>query len=287
MWMILALACALSIASSDALAKVAMRRIPSRHVAFARFACSAPFVAPLLFLGSAPSDPALFYGLVALATPVEIAAILLYMRAIHLSPLSLTLPFMAFTPAFILVTGRLILGEAPGPAGMLGVLLITCGAYALSARSGDRGLLAPIRSFAREPGSKRMLVVAAIYSVTAVLGKRMIQISSPLFTAGFYCVFTTLALWFVLSLDGGPRRLLYVFREKILWAVGLTQAGMVITHVIAINMVPAAYMMAVKRTSLLFGVFYGVTLFHEGMAGLRIAASIVMLAGVFVLALAT
>lgn len=287
MWIILTLVCAFSIASSDAIAKKAMERIPSRDVAFARFACSAPFVAPLLFLGAGPSEPYKFIGIALLLTPLEITAILLYMRAIQLSPLSLTLPFLAFTPAFVLVTGRLILGEAPGATGLVGVALITAGAYALSVHRGDRGFFAPLRSFAREPGSVRMLAVAAIYSITAVAGKKMIQIASPMYTASFYCVMTTLALWAVVSVKGGPRRLLYVFREKILWAVGATQALMVITHVIAISMVPAAYMMAVKRTSLLFGVIYGVTLFHEGMAGLRIVASVIMLGGVFVLALAT
>jgi drug/metabolite transporter (DMT)-like permease len=41
------------------------------------------------------------------------ASALLYYRALQIAPLSLTIPFLAFTPAFLLLTSHLLLREHP------------------------------------------------------------------------------------------------------------------------------------------------------------------------------
>jgi drug/metabolite transporter (DMT)-like permease len=60
---------------------------------------------------------------------------------------------------------------------------------------------------------------------------------------------------------------------------------MAVTHFLAIERVEVAAMIAVKRTSLLFGILYGAWLFRE--AGLRrhLAAGALMVAGVGLLTL--
>ena len=56
----------------------------------------------------------------------------LYMRAIRESPLSLTLPYLAFTPVFNILTGYIFLGEQVSSAGMAGIVLVVCGAWLLN-----------------------------------------------------------------------------------------------------------------------------------------------------------
>jgi uncharacterized membrane protein len=57
-------------------------------------------------------------------------------------------------------------------------------------------------------------------------------------------------------------------------------AVMVYTHFLALQQVEVAYMIAVKRTSLLFGILYGALLFHETGLRTRLPAGALMLAGV-------
>ena len=52
----------------------------------------------------------------------------LYMKAIRRSPLSLTLPYLAFTPVFNTVTGYVLLGETVTLQGFSGIALVVSGA---------------------------------------------------------------------------------------------------------------------------------------------------------------
>ena len=70
------------------------------------------------------------------------------------------------------------------------------------------------------------------------------------------------------------------------WAhlgVGVFMAGMVVTHFYAIEQIEVAYMVAVKRTSLLFGILYGAWLFNEKGLTKNLAAGLLMVLGVFLI----
>ena len=64
------------------------------------------------------------------------------------------------------------------------------------------------------------------------------------------------------------------------WAVGLFQSIMVLSHMWAIHLVAAAYMITVKRTSLIFSVIYGKLIFKEREIGQRLAGAILVVLGV-------
>ena len=67
-----------------------------------------------------------------MALPAEVLALFCYLKAIQVSPLGLTMPFLAFTPLFVIGTAWLFLGEVPSAAGVGGVVLVVAGAYALN-----------------------------------------------------------------------------------------------------------------------------------------------------------
>lgn len=125
------------------------------------------------------------------------------MRSLRVSPISLTLPFLAFTPAFMILTGALILCEHMKAAGTAGIMLIISVSYTLYLPSLRYGLTEPIRAMFREQGSMLMLLVVFIYSITSVLGKLAIQHSNPTFFASFYFVVHGLFATCVLSLIFG------------------------------------------------------------------------------------
>ena len=55
---------------------------------------------------------------------------------------------------------------------------------------------------------------------------------------------------------------------------------MVLSHFTALSMTDVAYMISVKRTSLIFSVIYGKFLFGEKNTGERLLGSVLMVAGV-------
>jgi len=148
----------------------------------------------------------------------------------------------------------------------------------LNASASKEGLLGPIRAILKEPGSILMLIVAVIYSVTSTLGKVAVQHSSPIFFGFFYPFTLTVVLTIFLGAKG---KLGHVFSKPATFIpIGLCTAAMIISHFIAISMTQVAYMIAVKRTSLVFSVIYGWLLFKEEKIKERLIGSGLMLAGV-------
>ena len=282
LWFPLTLLSAFFLATSDALAKKAMHGHNEYLVTLVRIFPTLPlFLIPLLFIDIPRLTPE-FYLCIGTALPLEAVAIFLYTKALKLSPLSLTLPLLSLTPLLLLVVPFLLLGERISPAGSAGILLIAVGGYLLNAKKGEEGTLAPLKALAREKGALCMLCVAAIYSLTSTLGKRAIELSSPLLFAAIYLPLLVLAITPV-ALYKGRRELGQMAGNGTIRASlipALCYALQVVTHVYAINLTNVAYMIAVKRLSLLFGVLYGHYLFQEKGG---ILATAIMLAGVFLI----
>ncbi|MBE0618914.1 MAG: EamA/RhaT family transporter, partial [Proteobacteria bacterium] len=188
--------------------------------------------------------------------------------------------YLAFTPAFLAFTGRWILGEAPNPLAYLGIALVTAGGYGIQLAPG-MGPLGPLRALLRERGSLLMLVVALLYSVTSALGKVAVLASAPpTFALTYYAALTlALAPWAVPALRGCGGQWM-----KPALPVGLSGAAMVLFHFSAIRLAPASYMIAVKRSSLLWSILLGRFVLGEANLARRLAGGAVLLAGVAVLA---
>lgn len=113
---------------------------------------------PLLFIGfifvPVPELDKTFWWILLLSLPVNAAAYILYLHAIRLSPLSLSVPFLAFTPVFMLITSRVILNETITPWGGVGVGMIILGSYVLNLAVLPRESLnrLPPFSMKRDPG---------------------------------------------------------------------------------------------------------------------------------------
>ena len=283
LWFPVALFCALALATSDALVKKALGAGHDEvTVAWLRLVWALPIILPLYLVFPAPVKGPEFFRAALLALPLELAALLLYVRALRLSPLSLTLPFLALTPVFLLVVPTLLLGERLALPGAVGVVLIALGSYSLHLRSLRQGPFAPLRKIVREPGSLCMIGVALIYSFTSTLGKMAIAASSPMAFAAFYFPLLVLLLTpYVLWRRHGRHQagaLPGVLRATLV--PGLLFGLMIVSHVVAVSLVNVAYMISVKRLSLLIGVVYGRLLFGEEHLTERLFGTGLMVAGV-------
>lgn len=229
-----------------------------------------------------PAPPLLdgFWTFFLLCLPVNAAGFYLHMRAVNLSPLSVTMPYLAFTPAFVLLTGNVILGELPNIWGGCGVALIVCGSYVLNIPPAmGRDLAAPLRAFSNEVGARSMLVASILYSFSTVLGKRCIELSSPVYFATLF--FAAFACCSVAGLALLRRLPLAAVRKRPGPALlcGGCLLGEVVAHNLAIILAKAAYMIAIKRFSVVIAVIFGKYFLGETNIRARLAGASIMFAG--------
>ena len=135
-WIGIALLTALAAASQDAWIKRFFSHRSIYDMAVLPFFYGFPLMSATLLMVPVPPLDVWFFVAFVVSLPLNGICTLLYMKAIQRSPLSLTLPFLAFTPAFMLLTGFVVLGEFPNGWGMAGVILTTVGSYVLYIEGG-------------------------------------------------------------------------------------------------------------------------------------------------------
>lgn len=280
-WILWALLSAFMTASNDAVTKWVLVNHNEYLIAWLRLLWALPFLLASFIFIKIPDIDSIFFLAFFSALPLEVTATVIYVKALKLSPLSVTVPFLSLTPVFLTVIPYLIIGETISLAGLVGVLMIASGGYTLNIQEISKGYLAPFTAIWKERGSLYMVAVALIYSVTATLGKLAIQHSSPLFFGVAYYsalafAMTPLALfknrdkYGVWPRDGA-------IRASIL--PGFCQALGIFAHMIAISLTQVAYMISVKRLSLLIGVLFGYMFFKETNIRERFVGTFLMIIG--------
>ena len=282
-WIPLTLLCALSLAAADAVTKRWLGGLGARDLTVVRLGLAGIVTFPLLLADPPAWPPSAFWGWISWLIPLELLALVLYVQAIRDHSLSLTLPYLAFTPAFITLTGWLILGERLSAGGFIGIALVVAGSWLLhleswSATSWRRAVTAPFS----HPGSRRMLAVALIYALTSVGGKAAMQYMDADQFGPFYILLVGMG---ALVLFRGWERLPRVIGLHPVGAVATASlmGVMIVTHFLALQQVETAYMIALKRTSLLFGIVFGVLWLGEPKLRQKLLAGSIMLAGVAVI----
>ena len=253
-WFLLSLAAAISIAARDVSIKTYEDLAPP-EIALLELFWAVPYFLLGFILVETPSLDQTFWWTFILSIPLNFSAYVLYLYAIKLSPISLAVPFLAFTPAFMILTGFFILGETINIWGGVGIGLIVLGGYVLHCKKKQANFFTPFSAFLHEKGSWFMLIVAILFAFAAVIGKKAILHSSPLFFSyTFFLVFNITVLAGLLL--GGKKDWKKILRNtpRGIWLGSLLMMH-ISFHGLAIALSTAVYMVAVKRSSILFSVF--------------------------------
>jgi len=289
MWLVLAACSAFLNATTASVSKIILKNSNPYIVGLLRLLICIPLLLLILFFIDIPRLEPTFFWTVLILIPFEVSALVLFLKAIKISPLSLTMPFLALTPVFLILTGRIILAEQISSKGIFGISLVAIGSYMLNINRLDRGILEPIRSIFSERGSFYMLIVALIFSITAPLGKRAVIHSSPLFFAAIYAPIISLG-FIPLALNSyrqGTVDLPLIKRQwKLFLLAGLLFCLSIVFHFLALSLAKAAYMVSVKRLSVIFAVVYGGLIFKEDYIFIRLLAASLMVFGVLLISLA-
>lgn len=283
-WFPIALVCALVTACCDAVCKRIMANNDEWITGTIVLGVASLVLLPLFL--SMPLRPVSqeLVILLAIALPLEIFAYYLFLSSIRMAPLSLTLPLLAFTPVLTIFSSVFLLDERISVTGGVGIAMVTIGAYLLNANLIRLNILAPIKAIFASPGSRRMLLVAFIWSVTSSLGKKGIQLYDAI-PFGCVLLFGDLVVFALITVlrvragfaDARVRSVTWV----LFLVAGLFMAAAEVTHFVSLSSAPVAYMISVKRLSLVFGVILGWLFFGEQQIRYRLGGASAMVAGVF------
>lgn len=284
-WMYFALLAALSESLKDLLSKQGLRSVSPQLAALAAGATPIPILLSIvLFTDSVPLLGPRYGWALLIGGTLNILALFQFMRALQSSDLSLAIPFVSFTPLFLLITSPFLVGDIPTTQDIVGIFCIVGGAYVLHIQSIHHGLLAPLFAIFREPGPRRMLSVAFIYSLTSNFDKIGVQNSSPLFWS--LSISSVMTIGFVFLLRFLPGKNIAVPRPTtlgILLLVGLFQTIGLLVHNTALSLGPVPSVIAIKRSSILFAVMWGYIFLKEKYVGERFIGAVLMMIGVVVL----
>ena len=284
-WFYFALLAAISESLKDLFSKHGLRAVSPQLAALAASATPIPLLlGMLLFTDSIPSLGPQYIPALLLGGTLNVLALFQFMRALQASDMSLAIPFVSFTPIFLLFTSPLLVGDMPNAQDMVGILCIVAGAYLLQIQSTDQGWLAPFKAIIQQPGPRRMLSVALIYSLTSNFDKIGVQNSSPLFWS--LSITSVMTVGFVIMLYLLPRPKIPTPSTNtlgILFAIGLFQALGLFFHNTALSVGAVPSVIAVKRSSILFATLWGIMFLREEQGKERLAGTVLMVIGIGIL----
>jgi drug/metabolite transporter (DMT)-like permease len=278
-WVTFALLTALTVSIHDAWVKKWFSHFSTYEMFVFPLFYSLPLLSVSLFFIDIPSLDRIFFITFIFSLPLTAIAFFFYIKAIQISPLSLTLPYLAFTPISVVAAAYLFLDEAPDQMGFVGIAVVCAGSYVLNLDMKNGSLLEPFKAVFRETGSMIMLTVSFIFGFSSVLGKLAIMHSSVMFFQMSF--FTTLNLMVIVTFLCFQKIKLKTFLQMPVkgCVAGILMFFHMIFHGFAISMTKAAYMMSIKRLSIVLGVILGGVVFHEENFLIRFIGALLMVIG--------
>lgn len=291
LWFFLAAGTALCEALKDATGKQALKSLDEYSVLFGFSTVGALLMG--LFMVMTEGWPTLGprYGqAILIGGGLNILAFTLYFRAIKSADLSLTVPLVTLTPLFLLVTSPIIVGERPTELDAVGVILLIVGSYILNFNPRHGFTIAPLKAIALNAGSRTMVGVAFIWSITSNFDKVGTLNSSALFwgTSLFSAIAIGMVPFIIQRIrQTGLEAIITPLRMQAKFVVlaGIFIAIGVSLQFAALTMAPVAQVIAIKRMSALISVGLGYFLFGETGLRERLLGAAIMVSGVAVMAL--
>ena len=207
----------------------------------------------------------------------------LYFRALQISPLSLCIPFLSFTPVFLIPSGFILLGELPSPLKLLGVVLIVVGSLVMHRRLFAVGWLAPVKAVIREKGSRYMLLVSFLFSITNPLDKKLVVMSDVFTEAVAYGLGLCFSFFILGRLQKADFRA--AARHNLAWIslAGVLDAVSLLFQLASYSYIAVVITVSIKRAGIILSVLAGWMFFRERGITDKVIAASVMFCGVLIL----
>jgi uncharacterized membrane protein len=279
MWVIFAILNPVLDASRNVFSKKASLNVDSLVVSWINNFIPLLFCLPIPFFIELNFNEEFILAIIVSGT-INTAAAILYHRAISKGDISTVVPILSFTPLFLLIMSPLIIGEYIEWKGIVGIILIVSGSYLLNVNLKKEGIFSPLKSLLKNKGTRYMLIVSFILSISANFDKKGIESSSVLQYLLFINIYITIGTT-IFSISKGKFSLQAVWSErKNLFFVGVLTSMAYFVHMTALSMTLVAYVIALKRTAGMISVFLGYFFLKEQNIKERLIGSTIMFTGV-------
>jgi drug/metabolite transporter (DMT)-like permease len=268
MWLFLAILTGLLFGIQSVLIKRLSSWFPQNFVLQYLFLIAAFILLPFVFAVPFPAQPGRFVSAFSISLLINIVAYSLLFYAIRITPVSLVMPFVGFTPLFSTVSAYFILRETVSLWQLAGIGAILLGGFILQIpdkRKTGKGIQRFLNL--EEKGIGLVLLVALLWSISASVEKIAVQSSSVF----FYGFTIHLALGIIFGLSNHlrnrrrnpeikPSRMADREKAAFLLGLGLVSGFMAYTQLSAILLTNVSVVIAFKRAGILVsslaGIFY-------------------------------
>jgi len=270
------------------LTKKALKKISAPLVTWVLFSLNTPIVALIAFKDGVTQVNYLFFvGAIGSASIFAIAKTL-RLVAIKQALLSKIAPLATFNAVFAYLLALIFLSEKIQLMGVVGLLLITMGAYILNAEELGKDLLKPFRLLITEKASLLFLLGVALTSVTAIFDKVSITNTFPT-NPSLTLLMENIIVSFLL--------LIYLQKKKKGWLGELKENFKFLTLTSLVYMVaviavfsafatgPVALVIGIKQLQLFFVLFLSYLTFKDKPTKHSLLASVIMVMGVVLIKL--
>jgi drug/metabolite transporter (DMT)-like permease len=271
-------------AAFDALRKALVKQSRSVPLTAALALGQLPFfVAWMLFSRGYQEFAVSYLGWGLLSVSINVSASVLFIKSLELSPLSTTIPFLAFIPVFTVLSSAALLGEVPTLLQFAGIVLVVLGALLLNLRIADTAApQAVVRAVVRERGSLLMMAVALLWSFGAAVDKRALVHAHPSIHAAVQCAGIAFVLLLYLSSRNQVVLLRDIGKSRVVYVLALVAGSIGLgLQLVAIRLVLVSIVESVKRAvGMTLAVVNGRFFFGEPVTIGKIAGILSMSLGV-------
>lgn len=245
-----------------------------------------PVLSILVIILGVPNVNTWFWIALLAGVPLNVLATILYMKALKVSDISIVSPIKAMAPMALLVTSPIMIGEYASPLGAVGVVIITLGVYSLKLSSASASsVLMPFKKLSEDRGAQYAFAVMIIYSITSNIDKIGVEASSAIFWTFSTHIFVSLIMLFVVHFktDNGFEQIKINWKKLLpmgtLSGLGVAAQMVALTHTLVV------YVIAIKRTALLWNILGGTLLLGESNLRERLFGGLLIVIGVVIISI--
>jgi len=289
-WVILTLMAALLVSTASILEKKTLFLQHAMEFITVLSICTAVLTMPLFFLADTSSLTPGVIGLSFIAALIGGMAALFCAKALRHIAISLSSPFLAFTPLATLIIAVLFLGEKVTGLQAVGIVVLMGGAYLLESHSHDN-ILEPFRHFFKSKHIRYMLIAVLLYGISSVLDKKVLGAHAdgglgvsalaylPLNQFFQAIILIVMMLIFHDGFKGVEQGIRQSWKPVLLVGFLLVWSRLAYTFALSLPGVLVSLLIPIKRLGVIFTTFFGGEIFHEKEVIKRSLACVVMLIG--------